>query len=184
MQKSRPEDLMNCDIFFDAMPVYGSEHLAQQLHRDAIERAREQRIFLKNMSIKAAEFKSPLGFLGRISAKDGRVDLKIGGIMPIFSAARVVALEHGISERATPARLAAAREKDVPGAHLIDSLIDAHKILLNMILRQQLRDIEAGIDLSNTVELNALDAHDKQELKWALEQSSSIANLLDVPSGF
>lgn len=184
MQKARPEDLMNCDIFFDAMPVYGSERLALKLRSDALNAARDQKVFIKNMSMKAAEFKSPLGFMGRISTDNGRVDLKIGGIMPIFSAARVLALEHGISERATPARLAAARDRDVPGAHVIDSLIDAHKILLNAILRQQLRDIETGIDLSNTVELAALDAHEKQELKWALEQSPSISSLLDVPTQF
>ncbi len=75
---------------------------------------------------------------------------------------------------------------DVQGAHLIDGLIDAHKILLGAILRQQLRDIEAGPDLSNKVELAALDAHEKagtqmgvgaiRQHQWPLGGADAVLN--------
>ena len=123
-------------------------------------------------------------WFGRIKTDGGRLDLKKCGIMPIFSAARVLALKHGIPARATPDRLAAVREQDIQGAARINNLIDAHRIMLDAILRQQLRDIEAGVRLSNRVDLSQLDAHEKQELVWALEQTPAIADLLGTPARF
>lgn len=182
--KAKAEDILNSDIFFDARPVYGDEALGDALRADAIEAAGGNKLFLQSMAIKAADFESPLGWFGRIKSDSGRVDLKKGGIMPIFSAARVLALQLGIDARSTPERLAAARDQDIRGAHHVDGLIDAHRILLDAILRQQLRDIEAGVKLSNKVELAQLDSHEKQELVWALEQSPGIADLLGTPARF
>lgn len=181
---SKPEDILNSDIFFDARPVYGDDALGDALRRDAMEAAGGNRIFLQNMAIKAADFDSPLGWFGRIKTDGGRLDLKKCGIMPIFSAARVLALKHGIPARATPDRLAAVREQDIQGAERINPLIDAHRIMLDAILRQQLRDIEAGVRLSNRVDLSQLDAHEKQQLVWALEQTPAIADLLGTPARF
>lgn len=181
---SKPEDILNSDIFFDARPVYGDEALGDALRRDAMDAAVGNRIFLQNMAIKAADFDSPLGWFGRIKTDGGRLDLKKCGIMPIFSAARVLALKHGIPARATPDRLAAVREQDIQGAARINNLIDAHRIMLDAILRQQLRDIEAGVRLSNKVDLSQLDAYEKQELVWALEQTPAIPDLLGTPARF
>ncbi len=180
--KGRPEDLMNCDIFFDAMPVHGDDEMGNALRRDAIALAGQQKLFLKNMAIKAANFSNPLGWFGRVRTDAGRLDLKMSGIMPIFSAARVLALQHGLHVRATPERLEAARDLDVPGAHIINNLIDAHRIMLGSILRQQLRDIEAGVKLSNKVALSELDNHERDQLKWSLQQSSGIADLIGAPT--
>lgn len=182
--KAKPEDILNSDIFFDARPVYGTEAMGDALRRDAIAIAGDNKLFLQNMAINAADFESPIGWFGRIKSEGGRLDLKKCGIMPIFSAARVLALQLGIEARATPERLSRAREHDIHGAHLIDGLIDAHRIMLDAILRQQLRDIEAGVTLSNKVELGQLDSHEKQQLIWALEQSPGIADLLGTPTRF
>lgn len=182
--KAKAKDILNSDIFFDARPVYGDESLGTELRRDAMQVAGENKVFLQHMGAKAADFDSPLGWFGRFKHRNGRVDLKKGGIMPIFSAARVLALQLGIDARSTPARLAAAREHDIHGVHLVGNLIDAHKILLDAILRQQLRDIEAGVKLSNKVELAQLDNHEKQQLVWALEQAPGIADLMGAPSRF
>jgi CBS domain-containing protein len=182
--KAKAEDILNSDIFFDARPVYGDEALGDTLRMDAIHAAGANKLFLQNMAIKAADFDSPLGWFGRIKTESGRLDLKKCGIMPIFSAARVLALQLGIAQRATPDRLAQARDKDIRGAHLVDGLIDAHRIMLDAILRQQLRDIEAGVKLSNKVDLSRFDSHEKQELIWALEQSPGIVDLLGTPTRF
>ncbi len=181
---AKAEDILNSDIFFDARPVYGADKLGDELRRDAMMLAAENKIFLQHMAVRAADFDTPLGWFGRIKTKNGRVDLKKGGLMPIFSAARVLALRLGIDARSTPARLAAAREHDIHGVHLIGNLIDAHRVLLDAILRQQLRDIETGVRLSNKVELAQLDNHEKQELVWALEQTPGISDLMGTPSRF
>ncbi len=184
INKARPEDILNSDIFFDATAVHGDTALGEALRTDAIRVASDNRQFLQHMAVKAADFDSPVGWFGRIKSEAGRLDLKKCGIMPIVSTARVLSLQLGLAARSTAERLAEAKAHDIAGAHLIDGLIEAHRIMLGAILRQQLRDIETGIPLSNKVELAALDSHEKQELGWALERSPGINDLLGTPTRF
>ena len=182
ISKSRPEDLLNSDIFFDALPVYGQRGLAEALFTEALAAARDSRTFLMAMSRKASDFQPPLNWLGRPRLESGRIDLKKSGLMPIFSAARVAALTHGITARSTPERLEAVRALDVFDSAVIGRLIDAHKVLLGTILGQQLRDIQAGIALSNRVAPSEIPAHERQQLNWALGQIESVRDLLGTPA--
>jgi CBS domain-containing protein len=182
--RAKPEDILNSDIFFDAVVVHGDQKLGREVLEDALAVAGENRNFLHVMESKASDFDSAVGWLGKIKTDNGRIDLKKNGIMPIFSAARAVALAHGLKERSTPGRLRAAKAADVRGAHLIDDLIEAHRIMLEAILFQQLRDIRDGIPLSNRVASAELDGHKRQELKWALERSASINDLMGTPARF
>ncbi|MGF1631242.1 MAG: DUF294 nucleotidyltransferase-like domain-containing protein [Kiloniellaceae bacterium] len=179
--KSRPEDLLNADIFFDALPVHGTPALAETLYAEALAGARASRTFLQAMALKAADFRVELNWLGRPKLEGGRIDLKKGGIMPIFSAARVAALTHGIAARSTPERLEAVRALDVFDPALIGRLIEAHRILLGAILRQQLRDIQAGVALSNRVAPGETEPYERQQLTWALGQIDSVRTLLGTP---
>ena len=181
ISRSRPEDILNCDIFFDARSVHGKERLAETLRDEAIKIAGEARMFLHLLATNARDFEESKGWFGRLKLKDGRVDVKKTGLMPIFSAARVAALRHGINERSTPARLREALNKGVASERTIDNLIDAHGILLDQILRQQLRDIAAGVALSNSVAPSELDGSEQQQLKWALEQVPSVIDVLGTP---
>lgn len=181
IQRNQPEDILNADIFFDAVAVHGSQELGDTLHADALQAARNARSFIQTLSINAAEFKTPIGMFGRFQSKNGRVDLKKGGIMPIFSTARVIAIRHGIAARSTADRFEAARGHMAESGTVIDNLLEAHRILLDTILRQQIRDIETGTPLSNNVAPDALTAHDRDQLKWALEQIPSVTDLLGTP---
>ncbi|MDE0255255.1 MAG: DUF294 nucleotidyltransferase-like domain-containing protein, partial [Rhodospirillaceae bacterium] len=180
--RSRAEDLLNCDIFFDAQAVLGARDMADSLRAEALELARQARNFHKFLAISAGNFDTPVGMFGRFRTEAGRVDLKIGGIMPIFSAARVIALMHGVEARTTPKRLAAARGIETVSGKDVDDLVGAHRILLSLILGQQLRDIDAGVALSNKVAPSELNGFEKQEMKWALEQVPLVSNLLGVPA--
>ena len=81
---------------------------------------------------------APVAAADVVKLTDGRIDLKLGGIMPIFSTARVVALAHGIDARNTPLRLEAAKALDLVSPETIDNLIEAHRVLLTQILKQHL----------------------------------------------
>jgi CBS domain-containing protein len=179
--RSRPEDILNADIFFDAAPVCGDAALARDLLDDARAAAPGSGNFLKLLALNAADFRVPVGWFGRFRGEDGRVDLKAGGLMPIFGAARVAALRLGSAARATPERLRAAREAGLVAAATAGNLDAAHRILLDLILRQQLADIERGVALSNRVDTGALSALQRKELRWALERVPSVADLLGVP---
>lgn len=179
--KSRPEDLLNTDIFFDAVAVHGDRALAETLYAEALEGARGSRTFLMAMALNASRFRVELNWLGRPRLEGGRIDLKKNGLMPIFSAARVAALTHGIAARSTPERLEAVRALDVFDAGLIGRLIEAHKILLGAILCQQLRDIPAGIAVGNRVAPSEMEPYQRQQLTWALGQIDSVRTLLGTP---
>ncbi|MEO3431409.1 DUF294 nucleotidyltransferase-like domain-containing protein [Pelagibius sp. CAU 1746] len=180
--KARPEDLLNSDIFFDAVSVYGERALAESLYREAQAAAGGSRNFIMAMTLKAGDFQPPLNWLGRPRLENGRIDLKKSGLMPIFSAARIVALSHKLDARSTPERLEAARQRDLFDGAVIGKLIEAHRILLGAILRQQLRDIQHGIALSNKVAPGEMPAHERQQLTWALGQVDSVRDLLGRPA--
>ncbi|MDE2791193.1 MAG: DUF294 nucleotidyltransferase-like domain-containing protein [Paracoccaceae bacterium] len=180
--RTRPQDLMNADIFFDAMGVHGDLDLAESLRIDAMGMARQAKPFLRRLASNAAEIPSPFGWLGRLKLDRGRVDLKKAGLLPVFSAARVVALEFGIRSRSTAERLRAFGECGVVPGPLINDLVAAHGILLGAILRQQLSDLQVGLPLSNSVAVNELEGHDRQQLIWALERVPSVIDVMRVPA--
>ena len=182
LARTRPEDIMNADIFFDAMPAHGDFGLAERLRAESLEAARSSRPFLALLARNASDFRVPLGLLGRWQLDKGRMDLKKGGLMPVFSAARAKSLERGISARSTERRLKALLDADAAPSKAVESLSAAHGILLEAVLRQQLRDIESGIAPSNLVAPREIDYVGQQRLRWALDQLRRINDLLSVPA--
>jgi DNA polymerase-3 subunit epsilon/CBS domain-containing protein len=182
LTKSRPDDILDSDIFFDAVGVHGDEAMVKELVSDAITAAGTARDFLRAMGLRTGDFESPVGWLGRFKLDDGRIDLKKCGLLPLFSCARVMALRHGFMVRSTPGRLAAARDLGVEGMHIADDLIEAHRVILDLILRQQLRDIEAGLKLGNKVDPKQLDSFNLQQMRWAIDQVPKVRDVLGLPT--
>lgn len=183
LAKANPHDILNADIFFDAVPVHGDRGLADDLMQSALAVAAHTASFTQLMSVTAAQSENLIGWFGRFATdEDGRMDLKKNGILPIFATARVLALRHGLSQRSTLFRLEALRgRKDVPERQL-NAVLEAHEVLLGAILRQQLSDITRGISPGNRVDPSALQKLDKDRLKWALEQVPAARDLLGVPA--
>jgi len=178
LSRSNPEDIMNADIFFDAVAVYGEARLADELRRDAVAAAASSPAFLKLMSVNASLVDSPFGWFGRWRLEDGRFDLKKDGLLPLFSVARVLALKWRSLERSTPARLAMVRAKQPAHQDLIDRLLEAHRIILGAILHQQLLDIERGVPASNRVDPKQMSKLAKERLRWALGEVPNVGDLL------
>ena len=179
--RSLPEDVLNCDIFFDSVPVYGDAALGDGLHTEALEMAAAARAFQIALRANAVDFASPLGMFGRLRLKKGRLDAKRHGIMPIFSAARILAIQHGIGDRSTPGRLNAAGAAASSDSEAIGNLVEAHRILLGEILAQQLRDIGRGIPHGNSVAPKEMSAPRQRQFRWALEQVDRVRGVLGMP---
>lgn len=179
--RSLPEDVLNCDIFFDSVPVYGEAGLGEGLHGEALDMAADARAFQVALRANAVDFTSPLGMFGRLRLKKGRLDAKRHGIMPIFSAARILAIQHGVRERSTPARLNAAGAAAGDSRDAVGNLVEAHRILLDEILAQQLRDIGRGIPHGNSVAPKEMSAPRQRQLRWALEQVDRVRGVLGMP---
>jgi len=181
IRRQSPEDILNCDIFFDAVPVHGDYALAHRVLDRAFELGRDSSQFIKLMSINACKNSPPLGMFGRFKLDNGRMDLKMGGIMPLFSTARILAIRHGIREQSTPARLAAVIPAMDNMRKTLENSSEAHRVIFNTLLEQQLLDLEAGIPLSNRVAPASLTAARRDQLSWALAQVPNVSNLLGDP---
>jgi CBS domain-containing protein len=180
--RTDPADILNADIFFDAVGVHGDAGLVEDLRNDAISAAAESEAFLKLMSIAAADSGPAFNWMGGFRTDErGRIDLKRVGVLPIFSAARTAALRHRIHERSTRGRLAALRGYPSVPQRQLEALSEGHGLLMAAILNQQLSDIESGIAPSSNVDPRALSALEQSRLKWALQQVKSIPDILDVP---
>ncbi|MDX2157651.1 MAG: DUF294 nucleotidyltransferase-like domain-containing protein [Hyphomicrobiaceae bacterium] len=169
IRRQRPDDLLNVDIFFDGVMVAGDRVLADGLLGHARERARAAPAFLKLLTELARQWRSPLGLLGGFQKVDGRVDLKKGGLMPIFTGARVMALSSGIAARSSQERLEAAKALGKGSASDYDAVIDAHEVLLGAILDQQIEDAARGVPLSPRVAVDRLAPKARRRLKAAVQ---------------
>jgi signal-transduction protein with cAMP-binding, CBS, and nucleotidyltransferase domain len=84
------------------------------------------------------------------------------------SSARILALRYQVAERATRARIEGAKALDVGSVNDLDAWIDAHGVIVNAILAQQLVDIGEGRPPSNTVEVRRLSRAEYRRLRNAL----------------
>jgi CBS domain-containing protein len=179
VKKSRPADLLNVDIFFDGVPVHGHGGLAEEIWRYAYERAHASVVFQNLLTELARNWRSPLGMFGFRADHRNRTDLKLGALMPIFTGARVLSIRHDIPTRGTVERLhglvTAGRLSEETG----NAIIGAHETILKAILTQQLRDLSAGVPLTNLVETGRLSRIERQRLREAIRD---IGALIDTVS--
>lgn len=175
--RSSPEDLLSVDIFFDFRAVHGDGALAMQLWHDAYDMAKSEIGFLKLLAEAAGPVNPPVGFFG-FHTDNGRVDLKKGGLFAIVAAARVLALRFHVAEHSTKVRLESVKMLKVGSEHDLDMMIDAHAVLLENILGQQLVDIAAGRAPTNSVEVRRLSKPHQERLKSALSGLSSVDEMV------
>lgn len=163
-----PRALLNADIFYDFAAAGGDATLASTLG-DFSMGARDARLFLNLMAHQIAEKEDALGWFGRIKTQKGRVDLKVGGLFPIVAGARVLALRLGCAERSSRERWRAAAAAGILLEEDLVRLLDAHEMILGLILDQQLADLAKGLPAISKVEVRRLRALEQDRLKEALQ---------------
>lgn len=178
VRRQRPEDLLNVDIFYDGVGVYGEPSLADMVWNHGYERGHRAPDFLKLMTQTAGQWHAPFTLFGGIKSDHGRVDLKIGGLIPIVSGARALSIRHDVRQRATPERLKGVAARGIGSPKDVDAVIEAHRVILGAILDQQLIDTEQGIPLSTKVDVERFDKHRLAELKDALHQVDLIVAMV------
>ncbi len=166
--KSRPEDLLNVDIFFDMIPVHGDVDLGQRLFEMACATGAGSPAFAK-LLVDGLAAADPFTLLGGLKLEDGRLDLKALGLFPIVRLARSLAIRHGLALHSTTERLQALAARGKGSADL-EALDRAHAVLLAALLHQQALDIEAGLPPGNRLDPRALDKEQLERLKQALRQ--------------
>jgi CBS domain-containing protein len=178
VRRAEGEAMLNVDIFFDFARAHGDAGLAEALRAQALRQAADTPLFLRLMAQEVERGGSALGAFGRWRSKQGRVDLKRGGIWPIIAFARALALRCGIAATGTPERLDAA----VADGHLRqedgERLATTFELVLGEILEQQLVDLAAGRAAGNSIELERLSRDRRARLKDALGNLDTLPVLL------
>ena len=180
VRRQRPEDLLNVDIFFDAVTVHGDPALGEEVWNYAYARGHAARDF-QNLLIEVTRNRdSPFSLLGGFRLDNRRrLDLKRTGLMPIFSSARVLSIRYEIRARSSAERLNGFAAKEVGRSDVAQSVLDAHRVLLGAVIAQQLVDAEVGVPLSTRVEIGRLDKSARAQLKQALR---AVAGAIDLVS--
>jgi CBS domain-containing protein len=161
-----PQALLDAAIFFDFRAVAGS--LSLDVLEETISPAKDQRRFLAHMLSGALAFRPPLGFFNRLRAPNGEIDIKMGGIAPIVSLARVMALATGSRERSTLERLSIASSSDsVVGHESARSLSEIFPFLLRLRLGAQLAARDNREIVDNRVDLATLSPFERNQLRDA-----------------
>jgi len=165
----RPAHLLNVDIFFDAVPVYGAAALAEAVWNLAYDRAHAAADFQNLLIETAREPSRALTLFDRFKLDEkGRIDLKKHGLMPIFTAARVLSIRHNVRVRATADRLAGIAAKGVASPETVQAIVEAQRTILSAVIAQQLADTETGVPLSVRVAPARLAKPEQARLKAAL----------------
>ncbi len=169
LRRSRAQDILEVDIFFDARCVHGETALGQDTIDYAWEKAADTPMFLAMLAENARQSATPFTMLGTLRTDEqGRVDLKRYGLLPIFTGARMLAIRNRKRAMSTPDRLSALKASEHYSTTDLDKLDTAHRTLLSAMLNQQLADIDAGIAPSSRVAPKSLPKPIQGEIKTAL----------------
>jgi CBS domain-containing protein len=169
ISRSSPEDLLSVDIFFDMKPVRGDAQIALSLWRGSFERARDNAGFAKLLvDASAVHVAKGLTWFGRPRTTSGRIDLKRAGTFGLVTAARALAIRHGVVERSTYARFAGLAAREL--GHEIDlgRFAQALDLFLTLILKQQVSDIGQGRQPTNSVAMQMLSRYEREQLRESL----------------
>ena len=167
-ERPEPEAILNADIFYDFAPVEGRFALAVDLRRHAA-LAQDARLFLNLMASEIGEKSGALNWFGRFKTRKGRVDLKIGGLFPIVAGGRVLALRLGSASLSSRDRWRDAFSAGIIVEEDFARLLDAHEMILGLILDQQLEDLSKGLPATSQVEVRRLLDLEQDRLKEALQ---------------
>ena len=169
IERSDPVGLLNVDIFFDGTAVHGDMTLADEILDYAYEQGYRKPYFATLMAALTRDWQPPFTLFGGYRTDvNGRVDLKTCGLLPIFTGARTLAIQQGIRERSTASRLKAAAANAAIPPENIETILNARRVLLRLVIEQQLIDTQSGVPVSNSVEIKRLWPNQRKELHDAL----------------
>ncbi len=157
MTKRSPNMLRYCDIFFDFTHAFGDPALTAKLRSFVTPLAVKNPGFIKEMYQIQQDHSVALGWFGRLTSerdskdRDGMINLKYRGTLPLVEGVRLLALRHGVPETSTLGRIDALHEKEVLDANEQDYLTGAVQQITRLLLRQQIADFKAGNEVTNFV---------------------------------
>ena len=178
-----PQALLNATIFFDFRPLYGDEHLADELRDWLLANVVNATLFLRFMAGNAISVEPPLGmFRDFVFDKNEEfphtIDLKTYGSRLFVDVARILALAGSVGETGTAERLRALAERGKLGREDVGALIDGFFVIQQMRLRIQQSGTPEG--MANRVNPDTLNELDRLILKEAFKQAKKLQGRLQM----
>lgn len=173
-RRAEGESLLSVDIFYDFTHVHGELRLSEELRQMAT-RAGLRPMLPRMLAQQLEGINPPIGLLGGIRTRDGRLDLKLHGLFPLVAGARVMALKRGVCATATAERLRAVAAEGLLAEEDLAGLIDAQELFMTLILEQQVLDLRRGGTAGTGVEVARLGPARRARLKEALRRAARIA---------
>lgn len=174
IREAEGKELLNVHIFVDFRPVYGQSDLAVPVRACLRDQAARSPRFLHAMAQSIGSIRAPLGVLGQFITKQGRLDLKRAGLLPLTAAVRMLSLKHGIEATGTGERLLTLAANRHMSALEAASFQESHELMVRILLDQQLADLEAGLPLSNRIDPKRLRPRDRERLKEAFKAINAL----------
>ncbi|WP_043743799.1 DUF294 nucleotidyltransferase-like domain-containing protein [Paramagnetospirillum magneticum] len=168
------QTVMYCDIFFDFQPVWGDRALAEELRHMAMEKAAQSAFFLRYLAQNVAGMDGSIGLFGNFVTKQGRLNAKKFGLLPLVSAARMRAIRAHIQVTGTDERFAALKESGVLHEDDLRDFVEVREIVLRVMLEQQLADIAQQIPASAKIDPKRFDKRTRNRLKWAFRRIKTL----------
>ena len=175
------QTVMNVDIFFDFLPVYGDSALATELKQYAIDTAATSAFFVQFLAMNVANMEVPLGIFGEFTTTHGRLNAKKFGLLPITAAARAKAVKNRILATNSAERYGALNAAGLMHDDDLSSLLEAHETILRIMLEQQLTDIAAGQTPSARIEPRKLPRPVQKKLKAAFKRIRTLKLMVGAP---
>jgi CBS domain-containing protein len=160
--------LVRAAVSFDFRHVGGGLDIVPPLAA-VVRDARHHPGFIARLARTATDWKVPLGRRGRVVLdRDGRIDLKIGGALPIANLARLHALAAGITISGTVDRLVAAQETGQVDAETATALREAFETVSRVRLEHHAECLAEGRPADNRVDPRTLPPLRRAALREAL----------------
>jgi len=157
------------DIFFDFVPVWGAGDFTAELRNHVTATARKA-FFLREMYKFDHEHEVALGLFKRLlidkqaGPNYGKLNLKLTGTLPLVGGVRIAALANGVAHTSTLRRIDALHANDVLSHDEQDYLRGAFRHITGLLLRQQLRDYNAGQPVGNHVAIEDMSQRERDML--------------------
>jgi CBS domain-containing protein len=169
-----PSEVLAASIHFDLRAIAGAAELGQALCTFIEREAPKHRVFLGLLARDVVSQPPPLTLFGRIATRRRWVDIKGAAAMPLAGAARVHALELGLSEMNTVERYRAAGARGLYTAAETTEITEAYQHVLRLRLLHQLAQLENGVAPDNLIEHRALSRADGLLLRDAFRTVSIV----------
>lgn len=178
-----PENTLNYSMFSDLRTLFGNPSLEKALKQTILNLVQENRLFLAHLAKNVLRFPPPITFFGNIKVENtgkykGRFDIKKAGIFPITEGIKVLALDAGIVEGGTKAKINKLMEQRLLSDEDLLEIDTSFNFFLNLRLKSQLKDISKGIEPSNYVSPDDLNHIELERLKIGLKAVKTLQAVL------